>query len=452
MPRPLTRPDAQDRPDAARAVAHEILVRVMTTDAFADVLLERRVESAGLSAADRGLAFELVLGTLAWQGRLDHHLAGLVRRPLADVEPPVLAALRLGLFQLLFLDRVPAYAAVDASVRLVRRLGRGAAGLVNAVLRRASRLGRTGLVLPACDDPLERLALEWSHPRWLVARWATEFGTEALPRLLAANNTRGPTAIRVNRRRTDPETLRAEIEAGGVAVRRGAFAPSALVVERGGGRLRALPAFAAGHFAFQGEASQLVASMLDVAPGARVLDACAGAGGKALAVAERVGDAGCVVAADLHPGGLRRAIDEAARLGVAIRPVVADARHPPAAATFDAALVDAPCSGLGTLRRHPELRWRRRPDDVVRLAALQRDLLAGVAATVRPGGLLVYAVCTRTHDETLGVVQDFLARTRRFVVEPCAGPCVDADGFLRTAPHTHDLDGFFAARLRARPA
>src|SRR5439155_53902 len=196
-------------------------VRVETTDAFADVLLADRLARAPrraarlAHAADQALATRLVYGTLAWQGRLDHHLKGLVRMPVADLDPPVRAALRLGLYQLLFLDRVPAYAAVDASVGLARAArGAGAAGLVNAVLRRAAVAGAAGLVLPdPAADPLERLAIEWSHPRWLVERWAAELGRDELPRLLAANNVRGPSAVRANRLSTTPDALRAELAA-----------------------------------------------------------------------------------------------------------------------------------------------------------------------------------------------------------------------------------------------
>jgi 16S rRNA (cytosine967-C5)-methyltransferase len=220
-------------------------------------------------------------------------------------------------------------------------------------------------------------------------------------------------------------------------------------VLEGARRLHALPAYRDGLFSFQGEASQLVSALVDVEPGAWVLDACAAPGGKTLAVAERLGAAGRVVALDPNRAGLVRLAAEATRLGV--RPVletVGDARRAPLTHAFDAVLVDAPCSGLGTLRRHPELKWRRRPNDVRRLAELQREILDGVAPLVRPGGVLVYAVCTRTREETTALVDAFTAAHPRFAVERPALACVGDDGLLRTAPHTHDLDGFFAARLR----
>jgi 16S rRNA (cytosine967-C5)-methyltransferase len=448
MPRRAVAPEA-------RRVAQEVLVRVDTTAAFADVLLAARLAGTALPAADHALATRLVYGTLAWQGRLDHHLRALVQMPLERLDPPVRAALRLGLYQLLFLDRIPAHAAVDTSVRLARDAGRGAAGLVNAVLRRAARAGRDGLSLPdPARDPLGRLAVEWSHPRWLVERWAAELGPDELPALLAAHNEPAGTALRVNRRRTTPAALAAELGAAGLYAVPGRWAPDALVVRHGGAALRALPAWRNGAFTFQGEAAQLVTALLALAPGQTVLDACAAPGGKTLHAAALVGDGGSTVAMDRRCAPLRRLGVEAARLGVGrIARVAGDAATPPLRASFDAVLVDAPCSGLGTLARHPELRWRRTAADVPRLATLQERLLAGVAPLVRPGGVLVYAVCTITGEETTGVVAAFRSRAPHFVPESAAAhvpvELVTADGHLRTLPHRHGVDGFFAARFRA---
>ena len=444
----------------ARRLAFEVLLRVESSEAFADVLLARRLADASLAPREQALATRLVYGTLAWQGRLDFHLAQLLRDMAVDhLDPPVRAALRLGLYQLLFLDRVPAYAAVDASVRLARVAGAGASGLVNAVLRRAAALGTAGLALPPTDgDPVGRLAVEWSHPRWLVARWADQCGPEALPALLAANNNGAPTALRANRLVTTRDALRAELSAEGIPSTPATWAPDGLLVERGAARLRTLRAWDEGRFAFQGEASQVIAPLLGLEPGMRVLDACAAPGGKTAHLAALLGHRALVVALDRRPGGLRRVLAETRRLRA--RTVVAaggDARRSPLTGSFDAVLVDAPCSGLGTLRRHPELRWRRRPEDIPRLAALQRQILAGVAPLLRRGGVLVYAVCTLTTEENEQVVAAVSTADPRLMVEdardhlpPAAAPLADAKGFLRTLPHPHGLDGFFAARLRAR--
>ena len=444
----------------ARRLAFDVLLRVETSEAFADVLLARRLADAALPPREQALTTRLVYGTLAWQGRLDFHLAQLVRDTAVDrLDPPVRAALRLGLYQLVFLDRVPAYAAVDASVRLARVAGAGASGLVNAVLRRAAALGGAGLALPPAEgDPVGRLAIEWSHPRWLVARWADQYGSDALRALLAANNERAPTALRANPLVTTRDALGAELAAEGISVTPAAWAADGLLVERGAARLRALRAWDEGRFAFQGEASQLVAPLVGLEPGMRVLDVCAAPGGKTAHLAALLGDRALVVALDRRRGGVRRLVAEMRRLRA--RSVVAaagDARRPPLAGSFDAVLVDAPCSGLGTLRRHPELRWRRRPEDIPRLATLQRDILSGVAPLVRRGGVLVYAVCTLMSEENEQVVAAAAATDPRLVVEdvrdrlsPAAASLAGADGFLRTMPHLHGLDGFFAARLRAR--
>ena len=437
----------------ARAVAHAILVRVDQTDAFADVLVADRLAGAALSPVDQALVTRLVYGTLAWRGRLDHHLRALVRTPLDALDPPVRAALRLGLYQLVFLDRIPAYAAVDASVRLARGAGRGAAGLVNAVLRRAAS-APDALALPDPGaDPIERLAVEWSHPRWLVERWMAEIGADELPRLLAANNERATTAVRANRLRTTPDALRARLAADGIPTTPGVWARDALRVEHGAARVRRTTAWRDGDLAFQGEASQLIAPLLDPPPGARVLDACAAPGGKTTHAAALLRGSGTVVALDRRARGAGRIVAEARRLGAdEVHVAVGDARRPPFARPFDGVLVDAPCSGLGTLRRHPELRWRRRPEDIARLATLQREILANVAPLVRPGGVLVYAVCTITREETEDVVAWFRSAHPGFVAEDARTrvppALVTPAGTLRTLPHRHGLDGFFAARLR----
>jgi 16S rRNA (cytosine967-C5)-methyltransferase len=397
-----------------------------------------------------------VYGAIAWQGRLDHHLQALLRRPLAGLEPAVRAALRLGLYQLLFLDRVPAYAAVDASVELARSAGRGAVGLVNAVLRRAVAIGRDAWPLPPESDPLARASIAWSHPRWLVERWAAEFGAEDLPLLLAANNVRLRSAVRVNRLRATRAALLDELTTAGVTANASTGADDGLVIERGAARLRRLPAWREGRIAFQSEAAQLIAPLLAPSPGMRLLDACAAPGGKTAHLAALRGRGGLLVALDARAAGIRRVRAEAFRLGADVAALAADARRPPLRATFDGVLVDAPCSGLGTLSRHPEVRWRRRAEDIPRLAELQRELLDGVAPLVRPGGLLVYAVCTLTHDENEAVVDWLLRAHPRFTIEHAArdggapAALVTPAGFLRTLPHRDRLDGFFAARLRAR--
>ena len=446
-------PQGDPRTDP-RLLALDALVRA-ESGAFLDAIVGDTLAGRALDGRDAALFTRLAYGTTAWQGRLDWTLARLVDRPLARLDPPIRAALRLGLYQLFHLDRVPAHAAVDATVRAARRhAGRSGAGLVNAVLRRAAREGERPL--PRGKDLAVRLAVEWSHPEWLVHRWLDEIGEEAAARRLAADNEAAPTVLRIDPRETTREEALRALAARGLDVAPTTYAPHGIVFRDPLARLGREEG-AAQRLGFrltpQGEASQLVAELLAAAPDERVLDACAAPGGKTGVSAERQCGRGLLVAADVSLAGLRIARSRAA--ATAVLAVVADGTTPPFRdATFDAALVDAPCSGLGTLRAHPEIRWRRHPDDLARHGALQATLLARTAACVRPGGRLVYATCTLAHEENEDVVARFLAEHASWrrtdaaaFLPPAAAPLVDADGALRTAPERDGLDGFFAVRL-----
>jgi 16S rRNA (cytosine967-C5)-methyltransferase len=432
-----------------------VLLRVARDHAYADVALDAALGEAGLDARDRGLASRLVYGTIAWQGLLDWHLARLAGRAPEALDLPVLLLARLGLYQLLLLDRIPPHAAVATSVDLAKRVAPAAAGLVNAVLRRAAR-ERASLPLPDPTDPVRHLAVVFSHPEWLVARWIDAFGADETRLLLAADNEAAPTILRA--RPGERARLIADLVAQGIAAAPGRWAPDAVQVEAVAPH--ALSGHAAGRFTVQSEASQLVARLLDPQPGARVLDVCAAPGGKATYVAELVGSRGLVVAFDRRSRGAAAVAAGARRLGLRRLVVgVGDAQRLPLAAgeTFDCVLVDAPCSGLGTLRAHPEVRWSRGPADVRRLADLQARILHAASVHLAPGGALVYATCTISTEENDGVVEPWLATHPELEREnaaaylpPEAAALVDANGALRTLPHRHGLDGFFAVRARRR--
>jgi 16S rRNA (cytosine967-C5)-methyltransferase len=434
------------RSDPRRA-AVDVLVRV-EGGAFADVLVGERLARGVVEPRDGALFTRLVYGTETWRGRLDWTLARLARRPLADLTPSVRAALRLGLFQLLMLDRVPAHAAVDTTVTLVKQFaGAGAGSFANAVLRGFLRSGEDAFP-DAERQPDLHLAVRWSHPEWLVRLWRAELGDERTKALLAANAEPAPTVVRVDPDVTSRDAIIARLEARGVAAQTTAYAPYGLVVQ-------APVSAIAGEsgLTLQGEASQLVVDVLDPRPGERVLDLCAAPGGKTGAIAARTAPA-AVVAGDRSRAGMRRvAALPAARAG-RVHALVADAVQVPLRAAFDAVLVDAPCSGLGTLRAHPEIRWRRQPADLEQLAARQDVILASAAALVRPGGRLVYSTCTVARAENEQVVERFLAGHPEFRcadarshLAAAARPLVAEDGLLRTSPDVGGLDGFFAARL-----
>jgi 16S rRNA (cytosine967-C5)-methyltransferase len=429
----------------ARRAAFEILRRVEEEGAFAAPLLA----GVGLAAEDRALCYELVLGVLRRQLWLDRAAGHFARRDAAKLDPPVRRALRLGLYQLRFLSRVPARAAVNESVNLVHaaRL-RSAAPFVNAVLRRADR-ERDFDPSAGLSDPLERAAVETSHPAWLVKRWAEAFGFEEAQALARADNENAPAAFRVNPAREGADSVVERLRAAGVVVSPSKLAPGAWRVGAGGAALRELAE--SGAVYMQDEASQLVAHVLGARPGERVLDACAAPGSKATQAAALAEDRALVVAGDLHAHRLRVVAESAARQGLkSVRPVVLDAERglPFADGAFDRVLVDAPCTGTGTLRHNPEIRWRVTPADIADLSRRQRRILSEAARVLRPGGRLVYSTCSVEREENEEVVADLLrARPdfRQREAAPAPPHALLPDGAARTWPHRDDADGFFVA-------
>ncbi len=444
-------------PTQARRVAFQVLQRVETAGAYADLALHAALQRNPLSPADRALTTELVYGTLRQRGNLDYRLGSALDGNLTELEPLVRSALRLGAYQIFFTDRIPAEVAVDESVRCIKNAGATrAAGLVNAVLRRLAREG-DGIALPPLDeDPEAHLVHALSIPSWIARRWIDQFGPEEAAEIARAQNGRPLQTVRVNPQRDTRDDLLAELRERFPNATPCPFAPFGIRLGESG-NAAADPAFREGRITIQDEASQLVTHLLDPQPGDRVLDTCAAPGTKATAIAERVGKKGVVLALDRHPRRLGLVTRDARRLGLEnIRVAVQDAAESLedlTAAPVDRALVDAPCSGLGTLRRNPDARWRIRPEDPARLASLQLAILKSAAAVLRPGGTLVYSTCTITKEENEAVIDAFLLDAPDFsLVEPerlpnFLRPLVDARGFLHTYPHRHQCDGFFAARL-----
>ncbi|HEX9918150.1 MAG TPA: 16S rRNA (cytosine(967)-C(5))-methyltransferase RsmB, partial [Pyrinomonadaceae bacterium] len=399
------------RVSASRRAASEILRRVEEDGSFAAVLLASAGEE--LRADDRALCYELVLGVLRrrlWLDKLIEHYAG---RDAASLDAPVRRALQLGLYQLRFLTRVPASAAVNESVNLAHEARlRSAANFINAVLRRATREPDYE---PSADAPteLERLAVATSHPAWLIERWVKFFGAAETESFAQANNRTPPVAFRVNPRRANVDEVIARLHAEGVGVQPSEVVAGAWRVNTTGGgaaQLRALNA--EGAIYTQDEASQLVANVVGVLDGERVLDVCAAPVSKTTQIAAGAGESALVVAGDLHGHRLRVVRESAARQGLEnIRLVAYDAEESPlpfAAGAFRRVLVDAPCTGTGTLRHNPEIRWRITPGDIVELAARQRRILSNAARAVGVGGQLVYSTCSVEPEENEEVVGAFL--------------------------------------------
>jgi 16S rRNA (cytosine967-C5)-methyltransferase len=447
----------------ARVAAYEVLLAVSAGRADLPGAIERARESLR-DERDRALATEIAIGVQRWRAALDHLVVQFSKRPIDRLDPEIVEILRLSTYQLLHLTRVPAAAVVDDAVDLARRAGkRSAGGFVNAVLRAVSRK-RSSLPLPPRptdpadrDSVLEYFSITLSHPRWLAERWYDRFGFETAEQWLHFDNAPAPLTLRANRLRLSPEDLLARLADREVAVTPGRFGPDALIVSHGH-PLRE-PGLSGGWFVVQDEASQLVALLAGPRPGPRVLDTCASPGGKATAIAAVLQKGGRIVACDVRHRRvdlLRRTVDRTGASAIAV--VQADLRCSlPFGSSFDCVMVDAPCSGLGTLRRDPDIRWRRRADDLPTLAAAELRMLGHAADVVAPGGRLIYATCSSEPEENEDVADAFLRLSSDFtaVDARAAHPLlsallVDSRGHLRTSPDRHGLEAFFGAVFERR--
>jgi 16S rRNA (cytosine967-C5)-methyltransferase len=447
----------------ARVAAYEILCAVSA--GTADLPTAIAFARANLhDDRDRALAAEIATGVQRWRAALDHVIVAFSKRAISRLDPEIVEILRLSAYQLLHLSRVPAAAVVNDAVDLAGRAGkRSASGFVNAILRTVSRR-RNALPLPPRpatpadrDAALEYFSITLSHPRWLAARWYDRLGFDAADAWMQFNNTPGPVTLRANRLLLTPEQLAARLATDGVQVHATPFAPDGLIVDEGY-PLRGA-GLDSGWFVVQDEASQLVALLAGEQPARRVLDTCASPGGKTTAIAAAMAGHGLLVACDVRDRRvdlLRRTVAASGATNVGI--VQADLLEPlPFGSPFECVLVDAPCSGLGTLRRDPDIRWRRRESDLPALAAAELTMLQHAADAVAPGGRLIYATCSSEPEENEAVAGAFLATTRAFTAVDAAeanprlaGTLVDARGHLRTQPDRHGLEGFFGAVFERR--
>src|SRR6266568_2856578 len=435
----------------ARLAAFDILRRVEEESAFASVLLAAREE--GLRPNDRSLCHELVMGVLRRQLWLDYLIAHYANRAVERLDLPVRLGLRLGLYQLRFLSRVPASAAVNDSVKLMRvaRL-RSAESLVNAVLRRAAREPEYDPVM-GIADPIERVAVETSHPSWLIERWTKAFGMDEATAFARANNEAPPVAFRVVNQRGEASEIIGALRSAGASLFPSQIAPGAWRVTGAGDLLR--ESARTGRIYIQDEASQLAARVVEARVGDRVLDVCAAPGSKTTQLADLAGDRALVVAGDLHEHRLRTLKKISATHGLnGIRCVVFDGLRdlPFRDSTFDRVLVDAPCSGTGTLRRNPEIRWRISIGDIEALAARQGSILRNASRMVKAGGRLVYSTCSVEPEENEQVAAEFLEQSDDFrqAALPLNPSLITTSGAARTWPHRYGADGFFIAAFERR--
>ncbi len=439
--------------DKPRQTAVEILVNV-EEGAFADALLEQ--SRHGFDHRDNAFILELVYGVLRQRSRLDWVLDAFSAQPLSRTDVRTRNILRIGAYQMLFLDKIPVSAAVNTATEIAKQLGRKS-GYVNGLLRNLDRK-RGSLPDPPSGDPARRLSVLYSHPAWLVRRWANRFGYEKTETILRENNRPSPLVVRTNTARTTREQLKASLAEEGAEVAETGFSGSGLEILSSPG-IRTLSAYDKGWFLVQDEAAQLIGMLVAPQPGETVLDAAAAPGGKTTHLAELMGNQGTVIALESDPNRIRRIAENTARLGASIvKPVLADATTF-TEGPFDRLLIDAPCSGLGVLRRHPDGRWNKKEDTIRKRAGVQRRILQNCAGLLKPGGVLVYATCTTEPEENEEVVRSFLAAqsgafaiddSRPYLPEP-ARSLVDEHGFFRTFPDPPSLDGFFGARMVKKP-
>ncbi len=438
----------------ARAVAFDILLRVNQHNAYASELLHsERVEK--LALADRGLAMELVMGVLRWRSRLDDAIAAASSRPLEKLDAEVLNALRLAAYQLQFLTRVPAHAAINDSVELVKRAQkRSAAPFANAVLRKIAATNTEAVQLSANEARGPFLAREYAHPEWMVTRWVAQFGEERTRQICEFDQQIPATSLRL-----EDEDTEQELVSQGVTLKPGALLSSSRTLVNGD--LARTRAYAEGRVFIQDEASQLVAAL--VGPGSHILDCCAAPGGKTAAMAWRNPTAE-IIAAEIHEprADLIRKRVRAANVTV----ITADALQLPLAGGFDRVLADVPCSGTGTLARNPDIKWRLAEEDLSELHKKQVAILRAALQQLAPGGRAVYSTCSLEREENEAVVDKALHESAGYQLRDCreelerlrsSGELVwnDLDSllsgsFLRTIPGVQPCDGFFAAVIERR--
>jgi 16S rRNA (cytosine967-C5)-methyltransferase len=440
-----------------RDLALSVLNRLLDRTSPSRTLLEEALRSrSDLDERDRAFISHLVQGVLRWRLRLDWSIRQVSRPPLGKIDPPVLNILRLALYQILYMDRVPESAAVDEAVNQAKSRGRHIGSFVNGVLRNLCRR-KQDLSLPDRNtDPILYLSVCHSYPEWLVGKWIADWGAEWTEGFLSAGNQVPRLTLRANSLKTDRPSLIRRLAEEGVVGKPASYSPVGIGVEDFRGRVDRLHCYQEGLFQVQDEAAQIPSLLLAPGPGEKVLDACAGLGGKTSHLAERSGDRGWIVALDIRFRRLLSLARNSQRLGIEnVSPIAANAAEGLSGlfrSEFDKILVDAPCSGLGVISRHPDVKWNRKAEDLPRLASMQRAILAGSIPLLRRGGRMLYVTCTLTREENEEVVASLLADHPEVDLEDLklrapewAGDLIDGQGFYRTFPHVHPMDGFFGA-------
>lgn len=438
--------------NGVRGLAVKILNRVDRTDAYLDKLLEIELKNSILVGADKALLFEIVHGVTRWEGRIDWILTGFYKGQFSKAIPNVKNALRVALYQILFLEKVPDYAAVNEAVEFVKKLqGQAAADLTNAILRNIIR-NKEAIRYPNPEEDVNAyLSSYLSHPSWLVKRWLNRFGKEETEKLLIANNNKPSLTIRINNLVTNPAEVKSLLNSVDLKFSEGKYLKEFI-------RMNSLTNitdweyFSKGYFSVQDESTGFPIKLLDVSPGMRVLDLCAAPGGKTAFIADEMKNTGEIVALDKFESRLKILEKNLARLKVTnVLTKAIDAADYEDEAGFDRVLIDAPCSGLGTLTKKPDLKWKRDLGDIRKIVNIQYDLLKKGASLVKEKGFVVYSTCTIEPEENYELVKKFLAENSNFSLVSAGTTLprsiVDENGCVATLPHVHGIDGAFAAKL-----
>ena len=435
-----------------RGTAVKILNRVERTDSYLDKLLDAEFKSKDVADIDKSLLAEIVHGVLRWQGRLDWVLNGFTHGNYSKSEVNVRNALRVALYQILFLNHVPQYAAVYEAVEFIKRIrGEKFAGFVNAVLRNILRT-LDGIHYPNPDEDLvQYLAVYYSHPAWIVKRWLSRFGREELEKFLIANNEIPGLTLRINKLKINASEFLSLLDKQSIPYQGSSFIDYFIKVKSLSG-ISQMNIFQSGYFTIQDESAALPVLLLDPRPGERVIDMCAAPGGKTTFIAELMQNQGEILSVDKYESKLNMIKMSCERLGIQnVKLLISDATQLDSSLA-DKVLVDAPCSGLGTLRKKPDIKWKREMEDILRLAKQQMNLLENGARLVKPGGVLVYSTCTTEPEENCLLVKSFLAQHPEFSIDDASKfvnkSVVTEDGFIETFPHRHHIDGSFSARLK----
>lgn len=445
---------------APRKAALAILMDIDHSGQTLDRLMDRFHRSNELDRRDESFVTAIVYGVLRWRRRLDWIIGKVSTTPLDRMDPPVVNILRMGLYQIIFMDRVPNSAAVNTSVDLAKLLKKKwLTGFVNGVLRQALRRLPDIKLPPSETDPVQTLAIEHAMPEWLVERWIRQFGQQEAAALCETCNRIPSLTLRTHTLKIDRPTLMNQLQPLAKAIRPSIYTPEGILVDGLKGDLFASDAFEQGGFQVQDEAAQAVGHLLAPQPGQDVLDACAGLGGKTAHIAALMNNSGRITAMDRVDRKLQQLMQEMRRMDIDIVTTQATDLEsddmPKNGQTFDRILLDAPCSGLGVIRRNPDAKWSRTPDDIQHCARRQKQLLFNLAPRLKRGGVLVYAVCSTEPEETNAIITLFLSECPEFVMDdrppdlpPSLSPLMAPQGWLQTSPHRHGTDGFFAVRLR----